>query len=129
ASDPYIAVQKIQKEKPDVITLDIEMPKMDGLTFLKKLRVQVHIPVIVISNQTIKGAEVALRALELGAVDVMTKPNLSTNLHLEESRINLIDKVHSAFQVGRGKSGVPSNQERLTRSESNLTKKFSHNFL
>ena len=51
ANDPYIAVQKIQKEKPDVITLDIEMPRMDGLTFLKKIMVQAPMPVIVISNQ------------------------------------------------------------------------------
>ena len=80
ASDPFIAVQKIQKERPDVITLDIEMPRMDGLTFLKKIMVQAPMPVVVISNQTLKGADVALKALEIGAVDVMTKPGLSNEL-------------------------------------------------
>jgi len=97
ANDPYIAVQKIQKEKPDVITLDIEMPRMDGLTFLKKIMVQAPMPVIVISNQTLKGADVALRALELGAVDVMAKPSLSNDREIDESRIQLVDKVRSAY--------------------------------
>lgn len=97
ASDPYIAVQKIQREKPDVITLDIEMPRMDGLTFLRKIMVQAPMPVVVISNQTLKGADVALKALEMGAVDVMSKPALSTTNEIEESRILLVDKVRSAF--------------------------------
>lgn len=97
AGDPYIAVQKIQKEKPDVITLDIEMPRMDGLTFLKKIMTQAPMPVVVISDQTSKGADVALRALEIGAVDVMTKPGLSNAVEIEESRIRLVDKVRSAF--------------------------------
>lgn len=103
ASDPYSAVKKIQKEKPDVITLDIEMPKMDGITFLQKLMRQVSIPVIIISNQTVKGADVALKALENGAVDVLTKPNLSTDQLMEESRVLLIDKIKSAFYAGSKK--------------------------
>src|SRR5690349_2813463 len=82
ANDPYIAAQKIQKEKPDVITLDIEMPRMDGLTFLKKIMSQAPMPVIVISNQTQRGADVALKALEAGAVDVMAKPSLSNDLEI-----------------------------------------------
>jgi two-component system chemotaxis response regulator CheB len=99
ASDPYIAAQKIQKEKPDVITLDIEMPRMDGLTFLKKIMSQAPMPVIVISNQTLRGADVAIKALEAGAVDVMAKPNMSNELEMNESRITLIDKVRSAFSA------------------------------
>ena len=97
ASDPYIAVQKIQKERPDVITLDIEMPRMDGLTFLKKIMSQAPMPVVVISNQTSQGADVALKALEMGAVDVMSKPNLSSESAIHESRISLTDKVRSAY--------------------------------
>jgi two-component system chemotaxis response regulator CheB len=97
ATDPYIAVQKIQKEKPDVITLDIEMPRMDGLTFLKKIMSQAPMPVIVISNQTSQGADVALKALEIGAVDVMSKPDLSSEDAIRESRISLTDKVRSAY--------------------------------
>lgn len=104
ASDPYIAVQKIHKEKPDVITLDIEMPKMDGLTFLSKLMRQAPMPVVVISNQTSDGARIALKALEIGAVDVMTKPDLSTEGHRTESGINLVDKVRSAFYAGQKSS-------------------------
>src|SRR5689334_5912695 len=103
ASDPYIAVQKIQKEKPDVITLDIEMPRMDGLTFLKKLMGQAPMPVVVISNQTTKGAEVALKALEMGATDVMAKPTMPTETEVEEARISLIDKVRSAYSAGSGR--------------------------
>jgi two-component system, chemotaxis family, protein-glutamate methylesterase/glutaminase len=97
AGDPYIAVQKIQKEKPDVITLDVEMPRMDGITFLKKLMSQAPMPVVVISNKTVDGAEVALKALEAGAVDVMAKPNVSDEISFAESRIALADKIRSAF--------------------------------
>lgn len=109
ASDPYIAAQKIQKEKPDVITLDIEMPRMDGLTFLKKLMSQAPMPVIVISNQTLRGADVALKSLEAGAVDVMAKPNLSNEYEINESRITLLDKVRSAYfsKGGHGKNRKP----------------------
>jgi two-component system, chemotaxis family, protein-glutamate methylesterase/glutaminase len=99
ANDPYVAVQKIQKEKPDVITLDIEMPRMDGLTFLKKLMRQAPIPVVVISNQTMQGAEVALKALEIGAVDVMAKPNLGNDRQIIESGIELIDKIRCAYMT------------------------------
>ena len=118
ASDPYIAVQKIQKERPDVITLDIEMPKMDGLTFLTKIMKQAPMPVVVISNQTLKGAEAALKALESGAVDVMTKPNLSSQQLWEESRISLIDKVKSAFYA---------RSERSRQEDASLTPGTNHN--
>jgi two-component system, chemotaxis family, protein-glutamate methylesterase/glutaminase len=106
AGDPYIAVQKIQKEKPDVITLDIEMPRMDGLTFLRKIMSQAPMPVIVISNQTPKGADVALKALEIGAVDVMSKPNLSSLVEIEESRTQLADKIRSAFHARHGNKKI-----------------------
>jgi two-component system chemotaxis response regulator CheB len=102
ANDPYIAVQKIQKEKPDVITLDIEMPRMDGLTFLRKIMGQAPMPVVVISNQTLSGANTALEALEIGAMDVMAKPNLSNPEDVNESRINLIDKIRSAYYSKHG---------------------------
>src|SRR6478609_9790975 len=127
ASDPYIAVQKIQREKPDVITLDIEMPRMDGLTFLRKIMVQAPMPVVVISNQTLKGADVALKALEIGAVDVMTKPGLSNATEIEESRILLIDKVRSAFYSKRkgetradGIQTVPAESRKLVSKASVL---------
>lgn len=77
AADPHIAAQKIMAVKPDIITLDVEMPKMDGLTFLSKLMRLKPIPVIIISSLSTKNSEVAFKALELGAVDYMTKPTKS----------------------------------------------------
>ena len=96
ASDPYIAVKKIQKEIPDVITLDIEMPRMDGLTFLKRIMSQHPIPVIVISSLTEKGTETAMKALEYGAVEVITKPQLHTKEFIEEAKIKICDAVKAA---------------------------------
>ncbi len=96
ASDPYIAAKKIQIEVPDVITLDIEMPRMDGLTFLKKIMIQHPMPVVVISSLTDKGSETALKALEYGALEIITKPVLSTKQFLEESKIRLCDAVKAA---------------------------------
>src|SRR4051812_32106879 len=66
AADPYIAANKIQHDSPDVITLDVEMPRMDGLTFLKKIMSQHPIPVVIISSLTAKGTETAIKALEYG---------------------------------------------------------------
>lgn len=96
AADPYLAVNKIKEIKPDVITLDVEMPKMDGLTFLKKLMSQHPIPVIIISTLTEKGTDTAIRALEYGAVEVIAKPKVNTKDLLEKSRIDLCDKVKAA---------------------------------
>lgn len=96
AADPYHAAKKIQKEIPDVITLDVEMPRMDGLTFLKKIMTQHPIPVIIISSLTAKGTETAIKALEYGAVDIITKPQLDTRRFIEESKIKLIDAVKGA---------------------------------
>ena len=96
AADPYIAVDKIKECVPDVITLDIEMPRMDGLTFLKKLMSQHPIPVVVISTLTEKGTDSALLALEYGAVEVLAKPKVNTKILLEQSKIELCDKVKAA---------------------------------
>lgn len=99
AADPYIAVQKIEKEIPDVITLDVEMPRMDGLTFLKKIMTQHPIPVVICSALTEKGAETTLKALELGAVDIIQKPRLGAKGFLEESRIRITDSVKAASRA------------------------------
>ncbi len=96
ASDPYIAAKKIQKEVPDVISLDIEMPRMDGLTFLKKIMSQHPIPVVVISSLTEKGTKTALKALEYGAVEIMLKPQFNTKAAIEESKIKLCDIIKAA---------------------------------
>src|SRR5512137_1061969 len=73
ALDPYIAADKINKLRPDVLTLDIEMPRMDGITFLKKLMIASPMPVIMVSSFTDRGAKVTLQALENGAVDFILK--------------------------------------------------------
>jgi two-component system, chemotaxis family, protein-glutamate methylesterase/glutaminase len=74
AADPYIAAMKLQEEVPDVITLDVEMPRMDGLTFLRKLMSQHPIPVVILSSLTARGTESAILAMEYGAVSVLKKP-------------------------------------------------------
>ncbi|MCX7986702.1 MAG: chemotaxis response regulator protein-glutamate methylesterase [Bacteroidales bacterium] len=96
ASDPFFAAKKIQNEVPDVITLDIEMPRMDGLTFLKKIMSQHPIPVVVISSLTAEGTETGMKALEYGAVEIITKPQMNTKQFLEESRIRICDAVKAA---------------------------------
>ncbi len=99
ASDPIRAVEKIKIEVPDVITLDVEMPHMDGLTFLNKIMTQHPIPVVICSSLTENGSDTALKALEYGAVDIITKPKLGTKQFLEESRINICDIVKAASCV------------------------------
>ncbi|RLC08350.1 MAG: chemotaxis response regulator protein-glutamate methylesterase, partial [Deltaproteobacteria bacterium] len=74
APDPYIARDKIVRLQPDVLTLDIEMPRMDGITFLKKLMKYYPLPVIIVSSLTPKGGKLALEAMESGAVEVLSKP-------------------------------------------------------
>jgi two-component system, chemotaxis family, protein-glutamate methylesterase/glutaminase len=100
AGDPYIAVEKIARQVPDVITLDIEMPRMDGLTFLQKLMAQHPIPVIIISSLAGHGSESAWKALELGAVEIIAKPSLGTKVFIEESRITICDAVKAAARAG-----------------------------
>jgi two-component system chemotaxis response regulator CheB len=100
AFDPYDAVKKIAENLPDVITLDIEIPRMDGLTFLGKLMKQHPIPVVVISSMTGEGSEIGIRALKLGACEIITKPKLSTVEQSEEYRIRITDAVKAAALTG-----------------------------
>src|SRR3972149_4453535 len=76
AADPFIALDKIEKLNPDVITLDVEMPRMDGLTFLENLMSRRPMPVLMVSSLTERGCETTIRALELGAVDFVPKPGI-----------------------------------------------------
>ena len=96
AADPFVAAEKISEQVPDVITLDIEMPKMDGLTFLQKLMAQHPIPVVICSSLAEEGAQSTLRALEYGAVDIIAKPRLGSRQFLEESRQTLCEAVKAA---------------------------------
>lgn len=102
-ANPFIAVEKIAQEAPDVIVLDIEMPKMDGLTFLKKLMTQHPIPVVICSSLTGPGEETTFRALELGAIEIITKPQIGTREFLAESKIRVCDAVKAASTAKIGK--------------------------
>jgi len=97
ARDPIIAMEKMKDHTPDVITLDVEMPRMDGLTFLKKIMSSHPIPVVICSSLTETNSETALKALEYGAVEIITKPQLATRRFLEESKISICDAVEAAY--------------------------------
>ena len=99
AQDPIIAREKVKQLQPDVLTLDVEMPRMDGLTFLEKLMRGRPTPVIMISSLTEKGCDITLRALELGAVDFVTKPKIDVNHGTLELAEEIITKVKAAAQA------------------------------
>ncbi len=97
AIDPYIARDKIVKLKPHVITLDVEMPRMDGITFLRKLMKYNPMPTIIVSSLTPKGGQLAMDAINAGAVDVLCKPG--TAYTVGDMSVELIDKIKSAAAV------------------------------
>ncbi|WP_454851500.1 protein-glutamate methylesterase/protein-glutamine glutaminase [Rhizobium binxianense] len=96
ASDPFMAARKIQEEIPDVITLDVEMPRMDGITFLRKLMAQRPIPVVMCSSLTEAGSETLLQALEAGAVDVILKSKIGAADSLADDALRIREVVKSA---------------------------------
>ena len=96
AADPLIAWAKMQKEPPDVVITDLEMPRMDGLTFIRKIMAEMPTPVVVCSGLAARGTELALRALEEGAVEVIAKPKVGVRDFLHESAVTLLDAVWSA---------------------------------
>ncbi len=104
APDPYVARDKIVKLKPDVITLDIEMPRMDGITFLKKLMKYYPIPVVVVSSLTGKSSKLALEALSIGALEVISKP--SSAYSVGDMSVQLIEKIKAIAHVSVTKKGV-----------------------
>src|SRR5579862_8820302 len=89
AGDPFVAADRMREQMPDVLTLDIEMPRMDGLTFLQKIMTQHPIPVVICSSLAEEGAQSTLKALEYGAVEIVTKPRLGSKQFLEESQVTL----------------------------------------
>lgn len=97
APDPYVARDKIVKLNPDVVTLDIEMPRMDGLSFLKKLMHYYPIPVIIVSSLTPKGGKMAMEALSIGALEVISKP--SSAYSVGEMSVQLIDKIRAVAGI------------------------------
>lgn len=96
AGDPFVAREKIIALNPDVLTLDVEMPRMDGLTFLEKLMRSHPMPVVMLSSLTEAGCETTMRALELGAVEFITKPKVDVREHMDELAEEIIDKVRAA---------------------------------
>jgi two-component system chemotaxis response regulator CheB len=108
ASDPFQAARRIADQIPDVITLDVEMPRMDGITFLRRLMAQHPIPVVMCSSLTESGSETLFQALEAGAVDVILKPKMGVAEHLAESRIRICDAVKGAARARiRGRRDAP----------------------
>ncbi len=107
ANDPLIAREMIRELDPDVITLDIEMPKMDGIEFLGRLMRLRPMPVVMISTLTERGADVTMRALELGAVDFVAKPRIGLVDGIKELADHIVDKVRVAAQAHVRRSVVP----------------------
>lgn len=108
ASDPYDAAEKLKQVVPDVIILDIEMPRMDGLTFLRKLMSQHPIPVIICSSKAEEGSQNVFQAMRFGAVDIIQKPKVGTRQFLEESQVIISDAVRAAHLTRVRKISVVS---------------------
>lgn len=126
APDPYVARDKIVTLKPDVITLDIEMPRMDGLTFLKKLMRHHPLPVIIVSSLTRKSGKLAMEALSLGALEVISKP--SSAYSVGEMSLQLIDKIRAVATIkvvekGEGRPGEDIQVKKAPKALSETTNK------
>ena len=120
ASDPYMAREKIKKTNPDVITLDVEMPRMDGITFLGNLMRLRPMPVVMVSTLTEKGADVTLRALENGAVDFVSKPKIDVADQLPDYAEEIIEKVKTAARVR-----VKTLEHRAYDKKDNVSEKYT----
>ncbi|WP_142995564.1 response regulator, partial [Zobellella denitrificans] len=99
ASDPLFALDKMARDWPDVIVLDVEMPRMDGITFLKKIMAERPTPVVICSSLTEQGAETTLQALAAGAVEIITKPRVGLKQFLQDSSAALVGAVRAAAQA------------------------------
>ena len=116
ASDPYIARDKIKSLNPDVLTLDVEMPRMDGLTFLQKVMAGHPLPVVMVSSLTESGCETTLRALELGAVDFISKPKVDVHQGLDELAYHITSKVKAAASVPvQRRKAVPAGGDQMKK--------------
>jgi two-component system chemotaxis response regulator CheB len=111
APDPLVAIRKIKDLQPDVLTLDIEMPKMDGLTFLSRLMRTNPIPVVMFSSLTQQGADATLKALSLGAIDFVTKPKINISESIDDLKLNLVSRVKAASTAKLKKAVSPPNLE------------------
>jgi len=114
AADPLIAMSKMETRWPDVIILDLEMPRMDGLTFLRQLMKDDPVPVVVCSGHAARGNDAALRALKVGAVEVVAKPQIGLSDFLRESSMLLVDTVRAAAGARVKRRTRPTIEPRLT---------------
>jgi two-component system chemotaxis response regulator CheB len=123
APDPIFAMKRMESEWPDVIVLDIEMPRMDGITFLKKLMSERPTPVVICSTLTEKGAEVTMQAMSAGAVDIITKPKVNLRNSLQESKSSIIDVIKAA--AGSRPRAIKSNTAAPSPVATNASSLFS----
>lgn len=123
APDPYAAREKIKQLNPDVLTLDVEMPKMDGIDFLEKIMRLRPMPVVMVSSLTERGNEITLKALELGAVDFVTKPKMEVAEGLQEYTEELHDKIQAAAlsRVGRRSRGDSTKRPAMARASQRIS--------
>ncbi len=128
APDPYVAAARIRQDVPDVITLDIEMPRMDGLTFLEKIMNQHPIPVVICSTLAESGSDTALAALEKGAVEIITKPKLGSREFFQEARVRICDVVKAAARarLRKGRPAVPMKVTPKLTADAVLAKPSGH---
>jgi len=118
ASDPLIARQKMKSHRPDVILLDLEMPRMDGLTFLRELMREAEpVPVVVCSGLAGPGSETAVRALQEGALEIIAKPQLGVGDFLRESRARLVAALRNAARAQLARRGLPPVREEVELPE------------
>jgi two-component system chemotaxis response regulator CheB len=116
APDPLVAREMIKSLNPDVLTLDVEMPKMDGLDFLERLMRLRPMPVLMVSTLTELGSDITFRALELGAVDFVSKPKLDIARGMEEYAISITDKIRAAAQAQVQRTSISPVRETLSAS-------------
>ncbi len=130
AADPYIAREKIKKLNPDVLTLDVEMPRMDGLAFLSNLMRLRPMPVVMISALTQKGADITLQALEYGAIDFITKPQLDISQTFDNYSSEIVAKIRIAARAQvrplSDNSSVRTVKDRTEKTEKTLLELSAH---
>ena len=120
AADPYIALDKMGRSRPDVILLDLEMPRMDGLTFLRKIMSEDPIPVVVCSGLATRGTDAAIRALEEGAVEVLAKPQLGIREFVHDSATTLIETIRAAAEVRVRRRTAPATLTPIPRHSADV---------
>jgi len=123
APDPIFAQKKMEQDWPDVIVLDIEMPRMDGITFLKKLMQEHPTPVVICSTLTAKGADVTMQAMSAGAVDIITKPTVNLKNFLQDSTTLMANAIKGAARAKmRAMKGMPDHTPAIVAAKPSVVK-------